>query len=54
MSDTTSSPTARSFPGNEEDEGLMMRDKGEREEGSIGKAGAVERGVTKPKRRLSR
>jgi hypothetical protein len=31
----------------------MMREK-ERDDNSVGKAGAVERGVTRPKRRLSR
>lgn len=34
-----------------EDEGLVMRDK---DEGSIGRAGGVDVGVTRPKRRLSR
>lgn len=36
-----------------EDEGLVMREK-EKGEGSIGKAGGVGVGVTRPKRRLSR
>ncbi|KAK1924098.1 hypothetical protein DB88DRAFT_489076 [Papiliotrema laurentii] len=46
------SPTARRFPGSQDDGGLMMREK-ERDDNSVGKAGAVERGVTRPKRRLS-
>ena len=35
-----------------EDEGLVMREKGD--EGSVGRAGGVDVGVTRPKRRLSR
>ena len=48
------SPTSKRFSNKEdEDDGLTMREK-ERDDGSVGKAGAVERGVTRPKRRLSR
>lgn len=37
-----------------EDEGLVMREKTDKDDGSVGKAGAVGVGVTRPKRRLSR
>lgn len=37
-----------------DDDGLVMREKGESGSGSIGKAGGVGVGVTRPKRRLSR
>jgi len=51
-SPSTASPTGRSS-GVDEDDSLWLREK-EKEDISIGRAGAVERGVTKPKRRLSR
>lgn len=42
-------------PATERDRGLVMKDKDRFEdEGSIGKAGGVGVGVTRPKRRLSR
>jgi hypothetical protein len=44
--------SSRRVSGRGDDEGLMMREKGD--EGSIGRAGGVDVGVTRPKRRLSR